>query len=121
MFRRTCVVAAAALVVTFGLAQADQFNGNIVKIEKGKITVATDFDKDANKYTREKTYPVTVDVKVFQSRLVKNKIEAGEPVRDGLLNRIFRKIAGRGVHVHVTTNDRGQVTEIHLLPREDQK
>ena len=121
MFSRAGIVAAVTLVLSFSLAQADQFTGNIVKVEKGKITVATDFDKDANKYTQEKTYPVAVDVKVFQGRLIKNKVEAGEPVREGLLNRIFRKIAARGVHVQVTTNDRGQVTEIQLLPKENEK
>jgi hypothetical protein len=121
MFRKAVPCALVALFVGVGFAGADQFFGNIVKVEKGKITIATHFDKEANRYTREKTYSVAVDVKVLQGRLIKNKVESGAPVKDGLLARVFRKLTARGVRVHVTTNDQGEVTEIHLLPREDKK
>src|SRR5437899_602078 len=120
MFPRAAI-AVAVMAVSFNLALADQFLGNIVKVENGKITVATQYDKETNKFTKMTTYPVVVDVKVFQGKVIKNKIESGEPIRDALRNRIFRKLAASGLHVRVTTNDQGQVTEIHLLPRENEK
>jgi hypothetical protein len=111
---RKAVCAAAVLVFAFSVATAEEINGRITKIEGGKITVASKYDKETKKFAEEKTYPLATNVKVMTAKFNKEekKVEAGEPLQGGLKNERLQNIGERGVRATVITNDAGQVTEI---------
>jgi hypothetical protein len=112
---RKAVCAAAVLVFAFSVAVAEEINGNITKVEDGKITVGK-YDKETKKVGDEKTYTLAKDVKVLTAKFNKEekKFEAGEPLQGGLKNDRFQNIGERGVRATIVTNDAGQVTEIRV-------
>lgn len=109
----------AAIVVALGvsLATAEEIRGVIKKVQKGKITVGTKFDKETKKFTEEKVYTVAKGVKVVKAKFNKEekKIEAGEEIEGGLKNKRFTEIGERGIFATIITNDDGQVTEIRVF------
>jgi hypothetical protein len=115
---RKALCAAVVLAITFGVASADEFFGSIKKVAGNKVTVATKFDKAEKKFTEEKTLKLAKDVKVLNARFNKEekKVEAGEPLKDGLKNERFQNIGERGVFSRIITNDAGEVTEIRVMP-----
>jgi hypothetical protein len=116
---RKAVCAAAVLVFAFGVAAAEEINGRILKIEDGKITVGSKYDKETKKFAEEKSYPVAKDVKVLSAKFNKEekKFEAGDALQGGLKNERLQNIGERGIRAVVVTNGAGQVTEIRVLPQ----
>jgi hypothetical protein len=114
---RKAVCAAAVLAFAFSVAAAEEINGRILKIEDGKITVASKYDKETKKFAEEKSYPLAKDVKVLTAKFNKEekKVEAGEPLQGGLKNERLQNLGERGVRATVVTNNAGQVTEIRIF------
>jgi hypothetical protein len=115
---RHAFCAAAALVFALGAARADEFRGSVKKVEDGKVTVATKFDRETKKFQEEKTYPLAKDVKILNATYNREekKVEVGEPLKDGFKNERFQNIGDRGVRAQIVTNADGQVTEIRVFP-----
>jgi hypothetical protein len=115
---RFAVGAVAVLAFACGAARADEFMGAIKKIEDGKITIATKFDRDTKKFTEEKTYTLAPGVKILSATFNREekKIEVGEKLQGGLKNERLQNIGERGVRAQIITNADGQVTEIRVLP-----
>src|SRR5262245_30386786 len=117
MLRKTGY-ALAVLILAGVVARSEEFIGSIRKVEDGKITVASDFDKETRKFAKERTLTVAENVKVVSAKFNKEekKVEPGDPLKDGLKNERFAKIGKFGVFAQIVTNDDGQVTEIRVFP-----
>ncbi len=111
------------MVLSLGVVSADEWIAQITKVDGKKITAkAVKFDKDNAKGAfgkgkdmfkdvESKTYTCTADVKVVK----KGKAES-TPVEDGLKNKMFTDATEDApVTGFLTTNDKGEVTEISLF------
>jgi hypothetical protein len=109
--------AAVLVMVGIGLVSADEFRVRIKKVDGDKLHVEK-FAKDAKKDDKgeETTLTVASNVKVVRARFNKEekKLEAGDPLPDGLKNEVFTS-SKKGVTAFVTTGDDGKVTEIRVF------
>jgi hypothetical protein len=116
---RKVIAASLVLVLSVGVAFADEIRGVITKVEGGKVTFAKmeGRGKDAKK-GEEMTLPVAKDVKVVGMKYNKEtmKAEVGDPVEGGLKHKMFANIGERGVRgVIVTDASNKQITEIRVM------
>ena len=101
---RKVVGAAFVLVVFVGITLAEEITAIITKVDGGKVTFAPFKDKEKQE---AKTLPVAEKVKVVKGKFDKEtkKMEAGDPIEDGLKNKMFTEIGEKGVGATITTDD----------------
>jgi hypothetical protein len=105
---RRFLIAAPIILVCFGVAIGEEFRGLIKKVDGDKITVMKGKKGDA----KEVVLTVTENVKVTKGKFNKEtkKLEAGDPIENGLKNELFAKEQ----RATIVTNDDGKVTEIRV-------
>jgi hypothetical protein len=118
---RKLVGAAVLLVVCVGLTMAEEIRAIILKVDGDKVTFAE--AKKKRERGPEQTLPVADNVKVVKGRFNREtkKIEAGEPVSDGLKNPMFSSISEKGLRATVVTDDGKKITEILISPERKKK
>jgi hypothetical protein len=106
---RKVLIAAPVFLVCLGLALGEEFRGTIKKVDGNKITVMKGKKGDA----KEVTLTVVENCKVSKGKFNKEtkKLEAGDPIENGLKNELFTKGDTRATFV---TNNDGNVTEIRV-------
>jgi hypothetical protein len=114
MLRR---VVSAMIVLGFcvGVAMADEIRAIIIKVDGNKVTFAE--NKGKGERGEEKTLPVSDKVKVLKGKFDKEtkKLEAGDPIDNGLKNEMFSKIGEKGLGALILTDkDNKQITEIRV-------
>jgi hypothetical protein len=109
---RKLVCVAVILAVGVGVVMAEEFRATITKIEDGKVT----FKKGKQGEEGEAmTLPTTTNVKVTKGKYNAdtNKVDAGEPLVNGLRNEILTRIAEKGIRATITTDaDNKHITAI---------
>jgi hypothetical protein len=108
--------ACASAIVVWGLsfALADEFPATITKVDNGKITFKKGKTKDLGE---EMTLPVMADAKVTKGKVNADtkKVEAGDPIPNGLKNEQFTKMGEKGLRVTLTTDaDNKHITAIKV-------
>jgi hypothetical protein len=118
---RKLVGAAVLLVVCVGLTMADEIRAIILKVDGDKVTFAE--AKKKGERGPEQTLPVADNVKVVKGRFNREtkKMEAGEPVSEGLKNPIFSNIPEKGLRATVVTDEGKKITEILIAPERKKK
>jgi hypothetical protein len=120
---RKFVCAGIVAVLCVSVALAEEIRGTITKVADGKVTFhKVTFDKDTKKIDKgpEQTLPVAPDVKVVTAKFNKDtkKLEAGEPVPEGLKNKMFTEIGDKGLGATIITDaDNKKITEIRVAQR----
>lgn len=106
---RKLAAAAVILMVSVGVAMAEEFGGILKKVEGDKITV-TKFKKGEK--GEDVTLTVAANVKVVKGKFNKEtkKFEAGDALEGGLKNAAVKA----GAFVRITTDNDNKVTEIRV-------
>jgi hypothetical protein len=118
MIRKAVCALAVLAVAAYCVAQAEEITRVVItKIGDGKVTYAK-FNRKDKTLTDEKTLTLAKDVKILNSKFNREtkKLEAGEPLSEGLNNDILKNIGKRGVRATLITNADGQVTQILIAP-----
>jgi hypothetical protein len=112
---RRIVTAMVVLGLLVGVAMADEIRAIIIKVDGNKVTFAE--NKGKGERGQEKTLPVSDKVKVVKGKFDKEtkKLEAGDPIENGLKNEMFSKIGDKGMGALIITDkDNKQITEIRV-------
>jgi hypothetical protein len=111
---RKLVGAAVLLVLCVGLTMADEIRAIILKVEGDKVTFAE--AKRKGERGPEQTLPVADNVKVVKGRFNQEtkKLEAGDPIDEGLKNPMFSSISEKGLRGVIVTDDNKKITEIRI-------
>jgi hypothetical protein len=112
---RKVVGAAFVLVVFVGFTLADEIRAFITKVDGDKVTFAE--NKGKGEKGDSKTLPVADKVKVVKGKFDKEtkKLEAGDPIEDGLKNKMFSDIGEKGLGATIITDkDNKTITEIRV-------
>ena len=114
---RKVVGAAVIMVLSVGIAMAEEIRAIITKVEGDKVTFAE--AKGKGEKGPEKTLPVSDKVKVVKGKFNKDTktVEAGEDIEKGLKNEIFskEKLGEKGIPAFVVTDaDNKKITEIRI-------
>jgi hypothetical protein len=112
---RKLVGAAFILVLFVGITLAEEITAIITKVDGGKVTFAPFKDKEKQE---AKTLPVAEKVKVVKGKFDKEtkKMEAGDPIEDGLKNKMFTEIGEKGLFSTIITDkDNKEITEIRVF------
>lgn len=122
---RKVLAASLVLILSVGVAFADEIRGVITKVDGNKITFAKmeGRGKDAKK-GEEMTLPVAKDVKVVGLKFNQEtkKAEPGDAIEGGLKHKMFTTIGERGVRgVIVTDASNTKITEIRVMQRRKQQ
>ena len=108
---RRVAAACVILLVSFGVAVAEEFQAFITKVDGNKVT----FQKALKKGERGEamTLPVADNVKIVKGKINEDtkKLEAGDPIEGGLKADAFTKIGEKGMNARITTDD-GKITQI---------
>jgi hypothetical protein len=115
---RKLVGSLVLLILFIGLALADDIRAVIVKVDGGQVTFK-EF-KGKGQFGDERTLPVADAVKVVKGKINREtkKFEAGEPIEDGLKNKMFSKIGEKGIGgLIVTDDDNKKITEIRVFEK----
>jgi len=115
MLRRV-VGAAVVLVLCVGITVADEIRAIITKVDGNNVTFTEMKGKEKGE---SKTLPVADNVKVVKGKFNKEtkKLEAGDPIDDGLKNEMFSKdkLGEKGKGAVIVTDDDGKkITEIRI-------
>ncbi|MHB1422512.1 MAG: hypothetical protein ACYC3I_04820 [Gemmataceae bacterium] len=112
---RKVFAASVILVLTVGVALADELRGAILKVEGHKITFV---QRKKGEKGEEKTFTVSKNVKVVKGMFNKEtkKMEAGDPIAGGLKHKMFSEISEKGVPATIVT-DNDKITEIRVFGR----
>ncbi len=112
---RRFVCAAVILGFGLGVAMADEFRAIISKVDGNKVTF-TKFKKGEK--GDETTLPVTKDAKITKGKfnMDTKKVDAGDPIENGLKNDVFTKIGEKGQFASITTDaDNKNITAISTI------
>jgi hypothetical protein len=112
---RRIVTAMVVLGLLVGVAMADEIRAIIIKVDGNKVTFAE--NKGKGERGEEKTLPVSDKVKVVKGKFDKEtkKLEAGDPIENGLKNEMFSKIGEKGMGALIITDKNNkQITEIRV-------
>jgi hypothetical protein len=126
---RKFVCAALATLVVFSVALADEFMAVITKVEDGKVTYKTfkfNVEEKKAEFGDAKTLPTSKDIKVVKGKFdkeSKGKLTAGDPIENGLKNKMFTDIKtndqnpfGGGLMAYIVTDkDNKNITEIRAF------
>lgn len=113
---RKVICTFAIFSLGLGTLLAEEFMASIRKVEDGKISLVR-FKKKGEK-GEEATLAVAENCKVLTAKFNKEtkKVEAGEPLPDGLKNERFKNIGEKGVFARIITDDDGKkITEIRVF------
>jgi hypothetical protein len=114
MFRRIIAVVAVAVVgVSFCIA--DEIRATISKVDGNKVTFTE--NKGKGQKGDEQTLPLSENAKILSGKFDKEtkKVEAGEPLADGVKNDKFTKIGEKGLRALIITDaDKKTITEIRV-------
>ena len=113
---RKLVGAAVLLVLCVGLTIADEIRAVILKVEGNDVTFA---ESKKGQKGPEKTMPVADNAKVVKGKFNREtkKLEAGDPIDDGLKNAMFSSIGEKGIRATVVTDDDNKkIIEIRVAP-----
>jgi hypothetical protein len=107
----------AAVVLTFAVSVglADEIRAVIIKVEGDKVTFAE--YKGKGEKGAEKTLAVAKDLKVTKGKFNQDtkKLDAGDPIEQGLRNALFSKIDEKGLRATIITDaDNKRITEIRV-------
>jgi hypothetical protein len=119
---RKVVGAVFVLVLFVGITLADEIRAIITKVEGDKVTFAE--NKGKGEKGESKTLPVADKVKVVKGKFDKDtkKLEAGDPIEDGLKNKMFTEIGEKGLGATIITDkDNKTITEIRVGGRGGKK
>ena len=110
---RKVIAASLVLVLSVGVVLADEIRAVIIKVEGNKVTFAE--MKGKGEKGDEQTMTVAKTVKVVKGKFNKDtkKMEAGDPLEDGLKNPMFADISDKGVRATIITEDK-KITEIRV-------
>ncbi len=114
MFHR--VIALVAVVLVVGVCVADEYRAVVTKVDGNKVTFAE--TKGKGEKGDEQTLPIAEDAKILHGKFDKGtkKIEAGEPLAEGLKNEKFTKIGEKGLRAFIITDpEKKTITEIRVL------
>jgi hypothetical protein len=107
---------ALAMVCTLtfvGFVTADDFFAAITKVEGSKVTfMKGKKGEDKKEGTAELTKDVKVMTGVFDKDAGDFKMKAGDPIEGGMKNKMFTDIGEKGVFAQITTNAKGQITQV---------
>jgi hypothetical protein len=108
---RKFAAVAAVLLFSFSIAVADEFIAVVKKVDGNKVTILKGKKDDA----KEVTLTAADNVKVLKGKFNKEdkKIEAGDPIEEGLKNKMFA--SEKGVFARITTSDDGKITQILVM------
>lgn len=119
---RKIVVASTILLVSFGVAMADEFNAVIRKVEGNKVTFAKVVKK---KTGDDMTLPTAEKLSVVKGGKFNQetkKFEGGEAIEGGLKAEPFTKIGEKGLSARITTDeDNKNITAIRLTVKKKKK
>jgi hypothetical protein len=111
---RKVLCAAVVLGLCVGITLADEIRAVITKVDGDKVTFTEFKDKEKG---AEKTLPAT-GAKVVQGKFNPDtkKLEAGDPIEQGLKNAMFTKIGEKGLFSTLVTDaDNKKITEIRVI------
>src|SRR6266481_6714082 len=116
MLRRV-VGAVVVLVLCVGITVAEEIRALITKVDGNNVTFTE--MKGKGEKGESKTLPVADNVKVVKGKFNKEtkKLEAGDPIDDGLKNDMFSKdkLGEKGKGAVIVTDDDGKkITEIRI-------
>jgi hypothetical protein len=103
------------LIVCVGLTMADEIRAIILKVDGDNVTFAE--NKGKGERGPEQTLPVAEKVKVVKLKINREtkKVEAGEPISQGLKNSMFSNISEKGLRgVIITDESKKTITEIRI-------
>ena len=112
MLRKLACVG-VVLLFCISIATADEFIARITKIEGNKVTLVKGKKGD----TQEMTLPASKSVKVVNAKFNPDtkKLEAGDPIENGLKNEMFTKISDKGLRATIVTDtDNKNIVEIRV-------
>jgi hypothetical protein len=113
---RKVVCAAVILVLSVGVAFADEIRAVITKVEGKNVTFAE--MKGKGEKGDEHTLPVAKDVKVVKGKFNKEtkKVEVGDELEGGLKHKMFTSIGEKGVRALIITDDSNKkIKEIRVF------
>src|SRR5262245_10673057 len=111
---RKCLCAVVVLGLCVSITLADEFRAIITKVDGDKVTFTEFKGKEKGD---EKTLPAT-GAKVVQGKFNPDtkKLEAGDPLMQGLKNAMFTKIGEKGLFSTIITDaDNKKITEIQVF------
>lgn len=116
---RKVIAASLVLVLSVGIAFADEIRGVITKVDGNKVTFhkMEGRGKDATKGP-EQTLPAVKNVKVVKAKFnpETKKAEVGDALEGGLSHKMFSNIGERGVRATLVTDaDNKNITEIRVM------
>src|SRR6516164_275531 len=102
---RKLVGAAVLLVLCVGITLAGEIRAIIIKVEGDNVTFSE--NKGKGEKGPEQTLPVAENVKVVKGKFNKDtkKLEAGDPIEEGLKNKMFSNIGEKGLRGVIVTDD----------------
>jgi hypothetical protein len=112
---RKVVGAAFVLVLFVGITLAEEIRAVITKVEGNKVTFTPFKDKEKGE---PKTMTVADKVKVVKGKFdpETKKLEAGDPIEEGLKNKMFTEIGEKGLFSTIVTDkDNKEITEIRVF------
>ncbi|HEY7326737.1 MAG TPA: hypothetical protein VH592_03800 [Gemmataceae bacterium] len=111
---RKVLAASLVVVLSVGVAFADEIRAVITKVEDGKVTFAE--SKGKGEKGDEQTLPVAKNVKVVKGKFNKETktVEAGDELPGGLKHKMFTEISEKGVRALIVTEDK-KITEIRVF------
>lgn len=114
------------MVVALSVAAAADFQGRILKIEDGVITVQKTKGGGGKKKAENDgdpvKYKVAKDAKIVGGKFNADtkKVEDGDDIKDGLKNEIFTKIGEKGQNATFSTTGEGdaeRITKIRVFQK----
>lgn len=116
---RKVAAASVILLVSFGVAVAEEFNALITKVDGNKVT----FHKTKKGEKGEAmTLPTADNVKVIKGKFNKDtkKVEAGDAIEGGLKAEALTKIGEKGLSARLTVED-NKITQIMVTGKKGGK
>ena len=119
---RKVFCAAVVLIFAVSVGLADEIRAVIIKVEGDKVTFAE--AKGKGEKGPERTLPVADKLKVVKGNFNQEtkKLEAGDPIQQGLKNAQFTKIDEKGLRALIITDpDNKRIIEIRVGMRQKQE
>lgn len=123
---RKLIGSMCVMALCIGLISAEEFRGNIKKVEGKNVTFSkfqfkkVEKDKKDEKKAEDTTLPLAKGAKITKGTrdFKEKKTEVGEAIEGGLKNEMFTKIdEKKGLFVEIRTNDDNTaITHIIVLP-----
>ena len=106
------VLASICTLALVGFVLADEFQATITKVEGNTVHYYKGGKKGAEKTEGKATATGSVKVSKGVFDTDAKKMKAGDAIEGGLKSETFTKIDEKGVGATITTNDKGEITDI---------